>query len=86
MVIQLTARDLKQKIANYKKLIIMRKLLTTIFLLAPLSIMMGCNGDHSDRTVRDTAKNVHDSLPSNIDTSKTTTATGDAGTLDNSTS
>jgi len=64
----------------------MRKLLTTIFLLAPLSIMMGCNGDHSDRTVRDTAKNVHDSLPSNIDTSKTTTATGDAGTLDNNAS
>ncbi|MDN3551155.1 hypothetical protein [Mucilaginibacter aquaedulcis] len=64
----------------------MRKLLTTIFLLAPLSIMIGCNGDHSDRTVRDTAKNVHDSVPSNIDTSKTTTATGDAGTLDNSAS
>ena len=50
------------------------------------SVLFACNGDHSDRIGRDTAKNTKDSVPSNIDTSKTTKTTGDAGTLDNSAS
>jgi hypothetical protein len=64
----------------------MRKNITTVLAIVALSAFFACNGDHSDRTVRDTAKNLNDSVPSNIDTSKTTTATGDAGSLDNSAS
>jgi len=62
----------------------MKKKIALLLLTGITSTMLACNGNHSDRTARDTAKNVHDSVPSNIDTSKTTIATGDAGTLDNS--
>jgi hypothetical protein len=46
-----------------------------------------CSGDHSDHNVGDTAN--HTSVPANsatksTDTSKVTTATGDATTVDNS--
>ncbi len=42
-----------------------------------------CNGDHSTRVVRDTSESHYDP-PKSSDTTKTTTATGDAGSVDNS--
>ncbi|MEZ2334800.1 hypothetical protein AB6735_04160 [Mucilaginibacter sp. RCC_168] len=64
----------------------MKKKISVMLLACTVAAFFACNGDHSDRTVRDTAKNTHDSVPSNIDTSKTTTTTGDASNLDNSAS
>lgn len=62
------------------------KPIAILMLACTISVLFACGGDHSDRTVRDTAKNVHDSIPSNIDTSKVTTTTGDAGAVNNSAS
>jgi hypothetical protein len=66
-------------------------------IIIPISIFVvslctiACNGDHSDRTVRDTTgtaeTHVDPSMknpPSNIDTTKTTTTTGGASSVDNS--
>jgi len=44
---------------------------------------MACNGDHSDHVVRDTSESHYDP-PKSLDTTKTTTTTGDASSLDNS--
>ncbi len=49
-----------------------------------LCVLSACGGDHVDTLGKDTAKNSKDSVPSNIDTSKTTITTGDAGAVDNS--
>ena len=65
------------------------KLIVPVAIFAISLFTIACNGDHSDRTVRDTTNkgNVHDipsmsnEAPSNIDTTK---ATGDASTVDNS--
>lgn len=63
-----------------------------ILILACVVYLLGaCNGDHSTRVVRDTVKNRYHSdttgiSKSNIDTTKVTTTTGDASTIDNSAS
>jgi hypothetical protein len=49
------------------------------------TLIVACNGDHSANGGEDTAKTKRDA-PSNFDTSATTTATGDASTIDNSAS
>jgi hypothetical protein len=58
------------------------KNIIALSMLTCTCLLFACNGNHSDRTVRDTAANTHDSVPSNIDTSKTTTTTGSAGAVD----
>ena len=47
------------------------------------STFAACNGDHSDRTVRDTSASHYDP-PKSLDTTKTTTTTGSATMVDNS--
>jgi len=60
------------------------KLIASLMILS-VSFIMACNGDHSANGGEDTAKTKRDA-PSNTDTSATTTATGDASTVDNSAS
>lgn len=56
-----------------------------VFLMMPaFCLALGaCSGDHSNKGGVDSAK-YHYKAPSNVDTSKTTTTTGDASTVDNS--
>ncbi|QEM12480.1 hypothetical protein SAMN05192574_118103 [Mucilaginibacter gossypiicola] len=61
----------------------MRKNIFTGLFVLSVSLIMACNGDHSARSGEDTAQAKHDA-PSNLDTSKTTSVTGDASTIDNS--
>jgi hypothetical protein len=66
-----------------------RALIITLFISAFL--FAACNGDHSSRVVKDTVKNIYGTdtakvEKSNIDTSKVTSTTGDASSLDNSAS
>ena len=65
------------------------------FLIAIVSVCLGliiaCNGDHSTHVVRDTVGNRYGTdtaktEKTNLDTSKITTATGDASSIDNSAS
>jgi len=67
---------------------------TAIIIIASVSISLGvsaCNGDHSTRVVSDTTAksdihvdpSIKNDSAANVDTSKTTTTTGDASTLDN---
>lgn len=58
------------------------KIIALILVVASCAVI-ACNGDHSDRVVRDTAESNYDP-PKSLDTTKTTTTTGDAGSLDNS--
>jgi hypothetical protein len=60
-----------------------------IILTSSIGLFAACNGDHSDRVVRDTIKNRYGSdttgiSKTNVDTSKVTTTTGDASAIDNS--
>jgi hypothetical protein len=61
-----------------------------IILASSMGLFYACNGDHSTRVVRDTNANRYGTTDtaktakSNIDTSKVTTTTGDASTIDNS--
>jgi hypothetical protein len=59
----------------------MKKQILIMLLACATSVFFACSGDHSDKTVRDTAKNKHDDVPSNIDTSK---ASRGSGNVDNS--
>jgi hypothetical protein len=68
---------------------------TAIIIIAAFSISLGvtaCNGDHSTRVVSDTTAktdlhvdpSIKNDSAANVDTSKTTTTTGDASSVDNS--
>lgn len=63
----------------------MKNKLITGLLPLSVSLIMACSGNHSAKGGEDTAKAQHEA-PSNIDTSQTTTATGDASAVDNSAS
>ena len=54
-----------------------------ILIVACTAVFAACNGDHSDRTVRDTSASHYDP-PKSLDTTKTTTTTGSATMVDNS--
>lgn len=61
----------------------MKNKILTIAAIAAIALFAGCTGNNSSHNGGDTAEH-HYKVPSNIDTSKTTTTTGDASTLDNS--
>ena len=64
----------------------MKKKILTMALICIASAFFACNGNRPAENGSDTANSVPDSIPSNIDTSKTTSASGDAGNIDNSAS
>lgn len=55
-----------------------------IMLLLATTFIAACSGDHSVRNGQDTAKEHYQVPGSGVDTSKTTTTTGDASNIDNS--
>ena len=55
-----------------------------IALLLATTFMAACSGDHSTRNGQDTAKEHYQVQGSGVDTSQTTTTTGDASNVDNS--
>lgn len=62
----------------------MKKRIYLIGLLLIVASVTACNGDHATRNGQDTAKEHHQVPGSGVDTSKTTTTTGDATNIDNS--
>jgi len=54
-----------------------------LLIFATSGIFTACSGNHSDHVVRDTAQSNY-TPPKSVDTTKTTTTTGDASSLDNS--
>lgn len=62
----------------------MKKHIYIITLLIAAGFMTACSGDHATRSGQDTAKEHYTAPGSGMDTSKTTTTTGDASTIDNS--
>lgn len=62
----------------------MKKHIYTIGLLLAVVFMAACNGDHATRSGQDTIKQGYQAKGSGVDTSRTTTTTGDAGSIDNS--
>ena len=53
-------------------------------LMIGITSLASCSGDHSSRIGQDTSKQQYDEQGSGVDTSRTTTVTGDAGNIDNS--
>ena len=62
----------------------MKKHIYTITCLFAIMFMAACGGDHSVRNGQDTDKEHYQVPGSGVDTSKTTTTTGDASNIDNS--
>ena len=62
----------------------MKKYIYTTTCLFAIMFMAACSGDHSTRNGQDTAKEHYQARGSGVDTSKTTTTTGDASNVDNS--
>lgn len=62
----------------------MKKHIYIIALLFAAAFITACSGDHATRNGRDTAKEHYQVQGSGVDTSKTTTTTGDASNIDNS--
>lgn len=62
----------------------MKKHVYTFTALLAAAFMAACNGDHATRTGQDTTKEHYQVPGSGVDTSKTTTTTGDASNIDNS--
>jgi hypothetical protein len=65
------------------------KFLIIIITAGLVDLFASCNGDHSTRVVRDTVANRYGTdtaktAKTNLDTSKITTTTGDASSIDNS--
>jgi hypothetical protein len=61
----------------------MKNKITIILSVISIGLFARCTGNHSSHNGGDTAEH-HYNVPSNVDTSKTTTSTGGASTLDNS--
>ena len=61
----------------------MKKIVMICAVIALTSVFVSCSGDHPVHGGQDTAKE-HYSQPSNPDTGKVTTTTGDASNTDNS--
>jgi len=61
----------------------MKNNILIIIATACLACITACHSGNATRAGKDTAK-YHYNAPSNLDTSKTTTTTGDASTIDNS--